>query len=167
MRLGYKGRLISLLNKKVKLPNGHSVNLEVILHPGAILVIPFLSKDKVIILRQFRPVIDSYLYELPAGTLKKDETPLSCCQRELIEETGFCAKRFSKLGKIYPVPGYSTEKIYIYKAEALQPRQINREKDEVISTRIVSKGDVKRLFKSGKIIDAKTICAFTMCAWLY
>lgn len=166
MKLAYRGKLISLLHKRIRLPNGYISDFEIILHPGAVLAIPFLSKEKVIILRQFRPVINSYLYELPAGTLKKAESPLLCCQRELIEETGFSAKKFKILGKIYPVPGYSTEKIRVYKAEGLKPERICREKDEVISVKIVSKTQIKNLFKAGKITDAKTICAFAMCKWL-
>ena len=166
MKLAYKGKLINLLNKRIRLPNGRIFDFEIIIHPGAVLIIPFLSKEKVIILRQFRPVINSYLYELPAGTLKKGESPLFCCQRELIEETGFSAKKFKKLGEIYPVPGYSTEKVRIYKALGLKPERICREKDEVISVKIASKPEVRRLFKAGKITDAKTICAFAMCGWL-
>lgn len=166
MRLAYKGRLISLLRKKIRLPNGHSFDFEIIIHPGAVLIIPFLSKDKAVILRQYRPVVRSYLYELPAGTLKKGEPFLSCCQRELMEETGFAAGKFKKLGEIYPVPGYSTEKIRIYKAENLRQEEVCREKDEVISIRVVSRQEVRKLFKKGKITDAKTISAFALCGWL-
>lgn len=167
MKLAYRGKLINLLTKRIKLPSGHTSDFEIIIHPGAVLIIPFLSKEKVIILRQFRPVINSYLYELPAGTLKTAESPLLCCQRELIEETGFSAKKLKRLGEIYPVPGYSTEKIRIYKAEGLKPERICTEKDEVISVKIVSKTQIKKLFMAGKITDAKTICALAMCRWLY
>ena len=62
-------------------------------------------------LRQLRPVVGSYIYELPAGTIDKGETPLECARREIVEETGYSAKKFTFLGSIFPVPGYSTEKI--------------------------------------------------------
>lgn len=162
----FKGKLISLSTKKVKLPNGYTVNLEVIKHPGAVLIIPFLTKEKVILLRQFRAVLNIYMYELPAGTFKRNELPLDCAKREIIEETGYSARRLIKLGHIYPVPGYSTEKIIIFKADRLEKQNATADYDEIIEPFIVTKQQVRRMFNSGKIIDAKTICAFAMCGWL-
>jgi len=151
---------------KRRLPHGFTATFEMIRHPGAALIVPFLSKDKIIMLRQLRPVIGSYIYELPAGTLDKGEAPLACARREIIEETGYGAKKFTFLGKIYPVPGYSTEKIFIYKAEGLSKEERIAEKDEVIESRIFNKTEIKRLFKQGKIVDAKTITALAFCGWL-
>jgi len=162
----YKGRLLHLAIGKKLLPNGYLARFEVIEHPGAALIVPFLTKDKIILLKQLRPVINSYIYELPAGTLDKNELPLSCARREIIEETGYAAKKITKVGEIYPVPGYSTEKITIFKAETLTKRRRVPEQDEVIEMFEVNKKDIKKLFKSGKIIDAKTICALTLCDWL-
>lgn len=152
--------------KKKRLPNGYVATYEMIKHPGAALIVPFLAKDKVIMLRQLRPVINSYIYELPAGTLDKNELPAVCARREIIEETGYSAGKIMLLGKIYPVPGYSTEKIFIYKAERLKKTERIAEPDEVIESLVFTKTEIKRLFKRGRIIDAKTICAFTMCGWL-
>lgn len=162
----YKGRLLHLMAGEGTLPNGYRAQFEIIKHPGAALVAPFLAKNKVILLRQLRPVVNSYIYELPAGTLDKNESPLSCAKREIIEETGYSAKKFKKLGEIYPVPGYSTEKIVIFKAEGLQRKGRIPERDEVIEIFIFNKNEIKKLFRSGKIVDAKTICAFTLCGWL-
>ena len=119
-----------------------------------------------ILLRQFRAVIDSYIFELPAGTLEKGEQPLACARREIIEETGYAGKKFTRLGIIYPVPGYSTEKITLYKAEGLIERGMACEADEIIETIPVTKKMVRELFRAGKITDAKTICAFAHCGWL-
>ncbi len=96
-----------------KLPNGNSVQLDLIVHPGAALIVPFLGKDRIILLRQWRAVLNKYLLELPAGTLDKGESILTCAKRELIEETGYASQKMTKLGRIYPVPGYSTEIIHI------------------------------------------------------
>ena len=162
----FKGKLLTLSTKTVLLPNGFRAHLEVIEHPGAVLIVPFLSKDKVILLRQFRPVLNTYLYELPAGTLKNKEALLACAKRELIEETGYAAKSFKKLGAIYPVPGYSTEKITIYAAEVVKAKYRRVEEDEVIQSCFVTKAKIKRLLRKGKIVDAKTICALGLCGWL-
>lgn len=160
------GRVITLEHKKIPLPNGYIVKMDVIKHLGAALIVPFLNRDKVILLRQYRPVIQKYLYELPAGTAEKGESDLTTAKRELIEETGYSAGKMTLMGHIYPVPGYSTEKIAIYKAEKLKPVKYHAEEDEVISLQIVNKATVRKMFKKGQLTDAKTICAFAMCSWL-
>lgn len=165
-KLIYGGRLIRLYSKKTVLPNGNPVNLELIHHPGAALILPFLSAERAVILKQYRPAVKKYLYELPAGTIDHSENPLECARREIVEETGFNAKKFTRLGVIYPVPGYSTEKIFIYKAEKLFREKAGCEKDEVISVRVVTKAQVKEMLKAGKLTDAKTISAFCLCGWL-
>lgn len=166
IKLIYKGRIITLFKKKIKLPNHYITTLEIIQHPGAVLVIPFLSKNKMIFIRQFRAVINKYIYELPAGTLNIGEKPLLCARREIIEETGYAAKKLIRLGAIYPVPGYSTEKISIYKAIDLIKKQKQTDVDEVLENRIFTRTKVKSLFKQGKIVDAKTISALAFCGWL-
>ncbi|MBD3264044.1 MAG: NUDIX domain-containing protein [Candidatus Omnitrophica bacterium] len=162
----FKGKLLQLYTQTKFLPNGRHVTLEFIRHPGAALIVPFLEEETVILIRQFRPVIDSFIYELPAGTLEDKESPLHCARREIIEETGYSADKFSKLGAIYPVPGYSTEKITVFKAEGLKKEKSNLEEDEIIEVCKVRGPEVRKLFRKGDIIDAKTICAFSMCGWL-
>lgn len=165
-QLVYSGKLIKLVEEKKRLPNGYLATLEIIRHPGAVLIIPFLDKERVILLKQLRPAVKSYLYELPAGTLGEREKPISCAKRELIEETGYSASKFIRLGKIYPVPGYSTEKIIIYKAEGLRKTKRLIQEDEVIESHIFGRGQIRQLFRRGLIVDAKTISAFAMCGWL-
>ena len=176
----FKGKLLKVFVKQVRLPHGYVATYEMIKHPGASLVVPFLAKDKIIMLRQLRPVIGAYIYELPAGTLDKNEAPIACARREIIEETGYSAAKFTLIGKIYPVPGYSTEKIFIYKASGLKKiihssrahlsvpyqRQRYGEEDEVIENRILTRAQTVRLFKTGRITDAKTIAALAFCGWL-
>ena len=166
MKTVFKGKLLKVLVKKMRLPNGYVATYEMIVHPGAALIVPFLSKDKIIMLRQLRPVIESYIYELPAGTLDKGESPLSCARREIVEETGYRAGSFKFLGSIYPVPGYSTEKIYIYKAQGLKKAVHCPEEDEAIEVHVMSRSQVKKLFKDGNIVDAKTIVALAFCGWV-
>ncbi len=162
----FKGKILNVSVKKVRLPNGYLANLEIVKHPGAVLIVPFLDKNRIIMLKQFRPVIDTYIYELPAGTLEKGESLAVCARREIIEETGYKSNKLIKLGLIFPVPGYSTEKIFIYKAEKLCKTKRLHQADEVIDVLIMEKKEIKHLFKSGKIVDAKTISALCMCGWL-
>ena len=158
----FKGKLLSLYVEKKRFPNGYVANLEIVKHPGAVLIVPFLTKDKIVLIRQYRPIISSNIWELPAGTLSENEAPLSCAKRELVEEIGYRAQEWKKIGYIYPAPGYTTEKILIYKARKLKKCSTDLQDDEVITSRIVSKKSIKNLFKTGRIIDAKTICALTL-----
>ena len=158
----FKGKLLNLYVEKKRFPNGYIANLEIVEHPGAVLMVPFLTKDKIVLIRQYRPVIDSNIWELPAGTLSENEAPLSCAKRELIEEIGYRAKEWKKIGYIYPAPGYTTEKIIIYKACRLKEYGADLQDDEVITSRIFSRKSIKKLFKTGRIIDAKTICALAL-----
>jgi ADP-ribose pyrophosphatase len=150
----------------VKLPNGRTVRITFIDHPGAVIIAPFLNKDTVVMMRQFRPALKKYIYELPAGTLDPDESIVSCARRELLEETGLLAKKMIKLGSIYPVPGYSTEVIHIFKAELLTLTKAQPEDYEVIETMPMSKSKVRQLLRDGKLMDAKSICTFALCGWL-
>lgn len=162
----FHGKLLRLYARTVRLPNGYTVGLEVIKHPGAALVIPFVTRDTIIMLRQLRPVVGMYLYELPAGTRDGHESARACAAREIIEETGYAAGTLVRLGHIYPVPGYSTERIDIYKAQKLRQTAVKPEQDEVIESTAMGRAVVRRLFKTGKIVDAKTICALAFIGWL-
>lgn len=153
-------------SQPVDLPNGRTIKISFINHPGAVIIAPFLSNDKIVFMRQFRPALKKYIYELPAGTLDPNESLISCAKRELIEETGLRAKKIVKVGQIYPVPGYSTEIIYIFKAEGLTQGEAEPEEYEVIENIIMTKAQVRKLFKEGKLQDAKSICALTFCGWL-
>jgi len=133
--------------------------VEGIQHPGAVCIVPFLSSTKVVMIRQFRPVINTYIYEFPAGTREKDERPDVCARREIIEEIGYKAKTIKRIGDIYLAPGYSSEKIILYEARSLIKTQQALEPDEVLDVCIFSKREVRELFHAGKITDAKTICA--------
>ncbi len=162
----YQGRTIRLYHRPRRLPNGRTTQLDMIEHPGAVVIIPFLDARRVILLRQYRAVINRYIYELPAGTLKKNEAPAACARREVIEETGFAARRLARLGRIVPVPGYSDETIFIYEARGLKPAYRPMDEDEVIQTMVMTRSQIRRLFKKGRLEDAKTIAGFAFCGWL-
>ncbi len=179
MRLHFKGRLLKLLTKDTRLPNGHRITLEIVEHPGAVVIVPFLDSNRIIFLRQFRPVVGRTLCELPAGTLNEGEGLLRCAKRELAEETGYKARRFLRLGKIFPVPGYSTETMTIFKAQGLsspavtspQRRKaegypLKKDPDEILKVCTLSRAQIQSLFQRGLLHDAKTICALVFCGIL-
>jgi ADP-ribose pyrophosphatase len=161
-----KGKKYNFVMKNVRLPNGRTTRVEMVDHPGAVLIVPFRSADEIILLRQYRVVFREYLYELPAGTLEKKESIVACARRELREETGLSAQKIRRLGKIYLVPGYSNEVIYIFVAENLVANPAPPDADEIIEAKTVRRRQVQDLFRRRKIIDAKTICALTFCGWL-
>lgn len=162
----FHGKLLQLYSRSIRLPNGFIAGFEVIKHPGAALVIPFADRDTVIMLRQLRPVIGRYLYELPAGTRSRGESARRCALREIVEETGFAAGSLTRVGTIYPVPGYSTEKIDIFSARGLRKASVRPEQDEILECIPMGRATVRRMFRAGKIVDAKTICALSFIGWL-
>lgn len=162
----WSGKLLKVCVRNMRLPNRARVRLEIVNHPGAALIVPFLTARTVIILRQFRPVINRYIYELPAGTLEKKESPVRCARRELMEEIGYRARSMRKIGEIFPLPGYSTERIMIYKAWDLSPCASTRQKDEIITTSLMDKAKILWHFRRGRIVDAKTICALSLAGLL-
>jgi len=161
-KISFNGKLLKLYQEYWRLPNGKGVLLEVIRHPGAVLIVPFLSRDRIVLIRQYRPVIHSYIWELPAGTFHGRETALHCARRELAEETGYGARIFHRLGIIYPAPGYATEKIIIFEARGLKRIPANQEEDEVITSKIFSARQIRYLYNSSRIQDAKTICGLKL-----
>jgi len=160
----FKGKiLLDVYLDNVRLPNGTEVRLECIKHPGAAAVVPFLTKDEVILIRQYRPVVDKYLWEIPAGTLKKGESPIRCARRELKEEIGYDARSIDYLAYIYTTPGFTDESICIYKATHLSKVNVEPEADEILSVRNFTVSKIRQMFKNNKIIDSKTIAGLTMC----
>ena len=158
-QLKFNGRLLKVFVKPLTLPNGHAVKVEYVRHPGAVLVIPVLDNGSVILIRQFRAVIDDYIWELPAGTLEPNEWPMVCAHRELIEETGYQAKSMKKIAEILLAPGYSTEKITIYQAAGLKRVGKQAMPDEVIAEKAFTRKQLAGMIKQKRIVDAKTICA--------
>ncbi len=159
----YKGKFLKIYSEDMVLPNKNRMKVEYVKHPGAVCAVPFLDKDKIILIRQFRPVIKRYIWELPAGTLNKNETIKSSAQRELIEEIGYRARVLKEVGWVYTTPGFTTEKIHIFIARNLIKEKTKHEKDEVITSRVFSRKEIRELFRKNKIVDAKTICALKLC----
>ncbi len=165
-KLIHKSRNFDFVHITEKLPNGNTASIDMVRHPGAAVIVPFLDKSKIVLIWQYRQALQGYIYEFPAGTLEKGEDPKQCAYRELIEETGYKASKMTFLGDVIPVPGYSSEVLKIYSASGLKAVGAKTEDSEVIETKVFSKTQVKVMFRSGKITDGKTIAALAMIGWV-
>ena len=158
----YKGRVFNLIRENVTLDNGVTTDMEFIEHPGATAIIPMINDTRVLLLKQYRHSLREYIWEIPAGTLDPNESVLNCAKRELIEETGYSAEKWQKLGVTTPLPGYSDEQIHIFLATDLQPRAQNLDKDEIINVHEFDTGDVFEMIRNGEIQDAKSIAGLCL-----
>ena len=162
----YRGYIIRLVKDRFVLDCAKNkiVTRELVKHPGAVVILPFVDKKHILLLRQFRYAVKGDLWEIPAGTLEKGEQPLRCAKRELEEETGFLAKRWKYLTRFFPAPGISDEVMTLFKAEVLRQGRKNLDHDEWIEHETVSLAKALRMIQKGLIRDAKSIAAILWAA---
>ena len=160
----HRGRVYNLIRENVTLDNGVTTDMEFIEHPGATAIIPMFNDSRVLLLKQYRHSLGEYIWEIPAGTLNPAEELIDCAKRELIEETGYSAEQWQKLGEITPLPGYSDERIHIYLATDLQPAEQDLDKDEIIDVHKVKISEAVEMIKNGDIQDAKSIAGLLMAS---
>ena len=165
----YTGRVLNLDIDTVRFPNGSVGDLEMIRHPGASAVVPFLSDPagddpQVMLIRQYRYAAEGYLYEVPAGRLDANEPPDHCARRELREETGCEAERVEHLVTIYTTPGFTDERIHLFMAVGLTRGEAAREADEFIEVETMPLSGALSLVEQGEIQDAKTALALLYAA---
>lgn len=155
----YSGNILKLHRDEVEFPDKHKSVREVVEHSGGVSVIAETDEGKILLIRQYRYPVDEVIYEIPAGKLEEDEKVEECALRELREETGYQAGKIKEIFRFYPTPGYSTETIYIFKAEDLE--YVGRELDEGEYIEVVPKTreELEELFAEGAIKDSKTLIA--------
>ncbi|SHJ58757.1 ADP-ribose pyrophosphatase [Clostridium cavendishii DSM 21758] len=159
-KLIHKGSFLTVVNQKVKLPNGKIGFRDIIKHPGAVAIVAFSEENKIILIEQFRKALDEIILEIPAGKLDNTEEPIKAAIRELKEETGYIADKVEYLGKFVTAPGFCDEIIYIFKATNLTKGKTSLDEDEFINVKAYSINEIKAMIKKGYIKDAKTIAAF-------
>ena len=160
----YQGRIINVDQDTVRFPDGSTGTLEMIRHPGAAAVVPFVddpaSPDpRILLIHQFRHAANGMVWEIPAGTLEPGEPPEACAKRELVEEAGMEAGKLVRLTTIYTTPGFTDERIHLYMATTLRPMALARDADEFITVHEKRWSEVGRMIKSGKILDGKSLCS--------
>ena len=152
----YNGKILNMRVDEVELENGKTAIREVVEHSGGVCVAALDEENRLLMVRQFRYPYGEVLLEIPAGKREKDENPLECGKRELEEETGYTAERFTDLGKLYPTPAYVDEVIYMYYAENLTKTHQHLDEDEFLSVERIPFDDAVKMVMNGEIRDAKT-----------
>lgn len=153
----HQGRVFRLVTENITLSNGVTVDIDVLRHPGAAAMVPFLDAGTVLLLRQYRHALGKCIWEIPAGTLNPSETVEACARRELVEETGYRARHFEKMGEITPLPGYADEWIHLFLASGLTPAAQDLDADEMLSVHPTPLAEALGMIFNGEIQDAKTI----------
>lgn len=154
----YNGKILNLRRDKVELLNGKETYREIVEHSGGSCVY-CEENDKILLVKQFRYAYKEELWEIPAGKLDKGEKPYKTAIRELEEECGIKAEEVELVFEIYPSPGYTQEKIYIYQAKNFTKTQKHLDEGEFLESYWIDKQTVKEMLKNGQIKDAKTIIA--------
>ncbi len=153
----YKGRIVDLRLESTTLPNGLTLTLEMVRHPGASAVVALDDEDRVALVRQYRHAVAGFLWEIPAGKLDGGEAPETCAARELREEAGLVAGELIRLGAIYTAPGFCDERIHLFLGRRLTVVAQQLEEDEVLTVERVPLRRALEMIRSGEIEDAKTI----------
>ena len=156
----FKGRIIDVRVDTVELPSGNRTYRDIVDHPGGVGVIAITDDDKIIMVRQFRKAIEKAVLEIPAGKLDAGEDPLQCGKRELLEETGIRARKYTFLGEIYTTPAFVDEVIYMYLATDLEDGcEQCLDSDEFLNVEKIPLDTLVEMTLKGEIRDAKTQAA--------
>jgi ADP-ribose pyrophosphatase len=156
-RLAYDGGMLRVHRDIVCCPDGHVTFREYVRHPGAVLIIPMLDDDHLILERQFRYPLARVFIELPAGKIDPGEALLQCAQRELLEETGYRAGEWTHLGGFHNAIGYSDERIDVFLARSLELDTARRDPGEVLEVFEARWRELDEWVRDGRITDGKTI----------
>ena len=153
----YQGPVFGIRRDEVIEPTGIRTTREVITHSGSVVVLPVLPDGRVVLIRQYRHAARQYLWELVAGRMDHGETPKQGAARELIEETGYRAKKFTVFLDVFPSPGFLEERMYILLAEGLTLGEAQPEEDEKIISRAYKPSELREMIRRGQLCDAKSV----------
>ena len=160
------GVMLEMVTEEVELPGGRRATLDLIRHPGASAIVPFISPNEVLMIRQYRYAAGGYIHEVPAGKLDPGESPLECARRELEEETGQRAGRLEPLGSILTTPGFTDERIHLFAAFDLEAGQQDMDDDELIELVPMPLSQALEMVWTNQLPDAKSALALLHAARL-
>jgi ADP-ribose pyrophosphatase len=153
----YSGPIFGVRRDEVIEPDGLHTKREVITHPGSVVVLPVFADGRILMIQQYRHATRQYLWELVAGRIDGGESPKKAAARELIEETGYRARKFEVFLDIFPTPGFLEERMYILLATGLTAGEAQPESDEKIISHAYKPNELKKMMQQGKLRDAKSI----------
>ena len=157
----YEGRIFSVQVETLTLPNGHDLKAEIVRHPASVVIIPITDSGQIILVRQYRPAIGRFAWELPAGSLNPSEDGQAGARRECQEEIGLVPATLTLLGSFFSTPGYCDEEMHFFRADGLREPTAEEtarpDEDEDIETKAFSAADVWRMIANGEVIDLKTV----------
>lgn len=156
-RWAFKGAGLTLRQDILQFPDGRMKEWNIIERPDAVVIIPLLSDDEVILIKQFRRAAGEILFELPAGLLEEGEHPESCAAREIREETGYAAMEMIPFGQMISAPGFCSERLHFFLGKHLEPAPLPPDLDEAIDLFPIHLSEALSMIDDGRIIDAKTI----------
>jgi ADP-ribose pyrophosphatase len=158
-RVIYQGRKIDLALQSVRLADGSTAEREVVVHRGAVALLPMVDRDHVCLVKNYRYTVGRTLWEVPAGTIDAGESPDNTAPRELTEETGYVAGRITRLAEWLVSPGVMTERMYLYLCEDLTPGPTSHQPDERLEPVVVPWSEAVAMVDDGRIEDAKSMLA--------
>ena len=156
-RVTYKGPVFNVTTDRVEEPGGIRARRDVVRHSGSVVVVALDDRGRILLERQYRHAAQSLMWELPAGRIDEGESVLSAAKRELLEETGYTARRWKKILYFYVSPGFLDETMSVYLARGLRPGKAQPEADENITIRLFPLSVARQMVLKGTIRDAKTI----------
>lgn len=164
---GFTGRIFTVTTDRVRLPNGRDVAMEIVRHPGSVVLLPMPDDMHVVLIRQYRYALGRWIWELPAGSLDPGEDPAEAAARECEEEIGLVPDRVELVGAWYPTPGFCTEVMNYYRLTGLRPPdpaapQAHKDEDEDIRAHVFAIDAARDLVRRGEIVDLKTAWGLTL-----
>jgi ADP-ribose pyrophosphatase len=160
--LRFQGRAFDVRQDDVRLPNGHVVRLDIVVHKGSVIMIPLDQEGRIWFTRQYRHAAQDMMLELPAGVMEDGETPEESAGREIREEIGMAAGQMKELGKFYLAPGYATERMVAFLATGLTSSPLEPDVDEVIQVEKIPVERALQLAEAGELHDAKSLAALLL-----
>jgi len=158
----FKSKIFTVTEDHAVDPDGFEIRRAIIHHPGSAVMMAVDNKKRILLVRQYRLPAQKSMWELPAGRIDPGEKPLQAAKRELIEETGFRARKWKKLAGYYPSPGFLAEKMVLFLATDLTEGDAQPMEDERIEKRWFKAREIDGEIKAGKVIDGKTLIGFLL-----
>lgn len=165
-RTAYSGRIFRVDVDRVELPSGHTIDMEIVRHPGSVVLLPMPSPREIVLIRQYRYTLDRWIWELPAGSLEPPEDPAAGAARECEEEIGQVPDQVERLRSFFPTPGFCDEEMIFFRCTRLRAPAADstarKDDDEDLEARTFTLDEARAMVAAGEIVDMKTVVGLTL-----